>query len=110
MFYDLPEQVFILNFSIWKPEHKKLEKSQTIAILVTAIAYKFSGQVVKNIYYRYSKFSYEFKFHIDMSARSLPREIRAIYQPHNEANFKKSNRISGGGTVSARRGARTVVK
>ena len=41
MFYDLAEEVFILNFSIWKPESENRSKPQSILILVRAILYKF---------------------------------------------------------------------
>ena len=47
MFYDLAEQVFILKISIWRPESENREKSQSVAILITNIAYKFIEQPEK---------------------------------------------------------------
>ena len=41
MFLDDAKQVFILNFSIWRPESENREKIPSILILVIAIAYKF---------------------------------------------------------------------
>ena len=38
------------------------------------------------------------------------RAPRAVFQPHVDANFKKSGRVWGGGAVSARRVVRAVVK
>ena len=45
MFYDLAEQVFILKISIWRPERENREKIQSVAILITNIAYEFIGDM-----------------------------------------------------------------
>ena len=49
MFYDLAEEVFILNLTIWKPESENRSKSQSIAILVTAILYKFNRNTNEHV-------------------------------------------------------------
>ena len=41
VFLDVSEQVFILVFDVWMRFHQNREKSQTIAILIRAFAYKF---------------------------------------------------------------------
>ena len=41
VFLDDAKQVFILNFSIWRPESENREKIQRVLILVTAFAYEF---------------------------------------------------------------------
>ena len=55
-----------------------------------------------------SKLSCEFKFYIENTARALPRALHAILSTPYRGKFQKSGRTLGG--VSARRGARKVVK
>ena len=47
MFYDLAEQVFILNLTIWRPERENREKNKRVLIPITAFAYKFNEQPKK---------------------------------------------------------------
>ena len=54
--------------------------------------------------------SLDFKFNINMSVSVLPRGSADFYLSHTEANFKYFSWTLGGGALSARSGARMVVK
>ena len=47
MFYDLPEQVFILVYDVWMRFRENRQKSQSVLILVRAFLYEFNEQPEK---------------------------------------------------------------